>query len=288
LLDALSLRAAAPRLHRSGRDWWLELDGEPPARFSPADHDPIERARLAAADGMERVAVALSLPLGIQALPEEDAQPLLAAFHDGILELGEPFLLWATPLDPAGAHALLDRGAVGACLPAASLASEAGLRRAAPVLSALEQRDAALFLHPGPAPPAAGAVPAWWPAMTSYVAEMHAAWHAWAAWGRPAHPRLRVTFAMLAGCAPLHAERLATRGGPVAAVHDELTYFDISSYGPRTVDAMVRIVGVDRLVHGSDRPVAAPPDLSSLGTSFAHALVEVNPSRLLSPDPVTV
>ncbi len=123
--------------------------------------------------------------------------------------------------------------------------------------------------------------------MTAYVADMHAAWHAWAAWGRASHPRLRVLFAMLAGCAPLHAERLAARGGPAEAVHDELTYFDVSSYGPRTVDAMLRVVGADRLVHGSDRPVAEPPVLDALGPSVAHALTEANPARLLSPDPVT-
>ena len=68
---------------------------------------------------------------------------------------------------------------------------------------------------------------------------------------------------MLAGCAPLHAERLAARGGPADAVHDELTsWFDVSSYGPQAVDAMLRVVGVDRLVHGSDRPVAEPPPLA--------------------------
>ena len=118
--------------------------------------------------------------------------------------------------------------------------------------------------------------------MTSYVAEMNAAWHGWAAWGRPAYPRLRVLFAMLAGCAPLHAERLAARGGPASAVHDELTFFDVSSYGPRTVDAMLRVVGADRLVHGSDRPVVAPPQLGELGPSLQHALTEVNPARVLA------
>jgi hypothetical protein len=123
--------------------------------------------------------------------------------------------------------------------------------------------------------------------MTAYVADMHAAWHAWAAWGRAAHPRLRVLFAMLAGGAPLHAERLAARGGPADAVHDELTFFDVSSYGPRTVDAMVRVVGADRLLYGSDRPVAWPPALGALGPSLAHALTVANPERLLSRDPVT-
>ena len=84
---------------------------------------------------------------------------------------------------------------------------------------------------------------------------------------------------MLAGGAPLHAERLAVRGGPADAVHDELTFFDVSSYGPRTVDTMLRVVGADRLVGGSDRPVAEPPALPALGPSLAHALTEANPER---------
>ena len=115
---------------------------------------------------------------------------------------------------------------------------------------------------------------------------MQAAWLAWAAWGRAAHPRLDVVFAMLAGGAPLHAERLAARGGPAGAVHDERSFFDVSSYGPRTVDAMLRVVGVDRLVNGSDIPVIEPVPLDALGSSVTRALAETNPARLLSPDPV--
>ena len=284
LRAALARREAPPRLRRRGAEWWLELAGEPPSPLLPAEHDPDARAALAERDGTERVLIALSLPLGVQALPEPEARPLLDAFHDGIAELGAPFELWATPVDGADTARLLSAGARGACLPAGELAGEAGLGRAAGVLAELEARGAPLFVHPGPAPPAASGAPAWWAAMTAYVAEMHAAWHAWAAWGRSAHPRLRVLFAMLAGCAPLHAERLSARGGPAAALHDELTFFDVSSYGRRTVDAMLRVVGVDRLVLGSDRPVAEPPELSSFGPAFAHAIAEVNPSRLLSPD----
>ena len=111
-----------------------------------------------------------------------------------------------------------------------------------------------LFVHPGPAPGS----PAWFPALTSYVAEMHEAWHWWAAFGRALYPSVRVVFAMLAGLAPLHAERLAARGGPAEAVHDRLTYFDTSSYGPRAIDAMLRVVGVDRLLYGTDVPVVEP------------------------------
>ena len=137
-------------------------------------------------------------------------------------------------------------------------------------------------MHPGPAATDPSA-PLWWPALTDYVAQMSAAWHAFAAFGRPRHPRLRVVFAMLAGLGPLHAERLAARGGPAEAVHDPLVWFDSSSYGARTLDSMLRMVGVDRLVYGSDRPVVAAPWPVPLGDAVEHALTVGNPDRILGP-----
>jgi 6-methylsalicylate decarboxylase len=112
---------------------------------------------------------------------------------------------------------------------------------------------------------------------------MNVAWHAFARFGRPAHPRLRVCFAMLAGLGPLHRERLLARGGrPVT----EDVFLDTSSYGPRAVDAMIRELGVDALVYGSDRPVlpAAEP---ALGEAVQVALRRRNPARLLSLAEVT-
>jgi hypothetical protein len=43
---------------------------------------------------------------------------------------------------------------------------------------------------------------------------------------------------------------------------------------------MVRVVGVDPIVHGSDRPYAEPAD-PGLGAAFAHAMRTVNPSVLI-------
>jgi hypothetical protein len=107
---------------------------------------------------------------------------------------------------------------------------------------------------------------------------MHVAWHAFAVWGRPAHPELRVCFAMLAGLAPLHRERLLARGGRLAL--DRGVFLDVSSYGQRAVDTALREIGVDQLVHGSDRPVVAGGRLS-LGDAVDAALRERNPARLL-------
>ncbi|WP_051324018.1 amidohydrolase family protein [Candidatus Solirubrobacter pratensis] len=272
LLSSLARRTALPRI----RHGLLELAGEPPSPVDPRDQDPGERDALAAADGLQRVLIAPSSPLGLESLP--DAEALLDAFHAGVRELGPPFELWAGLVladpSPERVDALLDDGAAGLCLPAGALSTAAGLHALGPALERLAARGAPLLIHPGPA--AAADVPAWWPALNGYVAEMAAAWHAWAAWGRPQQPALRVVFAMLAGLAPLHAERLAARGGPAGAVHDALTAFDTSSYGPHAVDAMLRAVGVDRLLYGSDRPVVAPQSLASLGRAAEHAITTVN------------
>src|SRR5206468_5935377 len=124
-----------------------------------------------------------------------------------------------------------------------------------PLLERLERRAAPLFVHPGPdpwapIPDAPAGAPVWWPALTGYVAGLHAAWHAFVGHGRRLLPELTVVFAALAGGAPLHLERLAARGGPASRALDRGIYFDTSSYGARAIDAMVRVVGIDQIVHG--------------------------------------
>ena len=266
---------------RGGEGWRLRLVGEAAAPVDLAAHAPDRRAALADADGLGRVLVAPSTPLGIEALPASEAEPLLAAYHDGVAALPPAFGAWAAvgleAPDPASLSRLLDEGFAGACVAAAALAGPAGYERLGPVLETLERRGAPLFVHPGPAA-AVPAAPGWWPALTDYVATMQRAWYAFAVWGRPAHPALRVCFAMLAGLAPLHRERLQARGGrPVA---DRDVFLDVSSYGERAVDAVLREIGVDQLVFGSDRPVVAARELP-LGDAVRAALREHNPARLL-------
>jgi 6-methylsalicylate decarboxylase len=282
LLSELSRRREPPHLTRRATGWVLRLRGEPETPLDLADHDPERRAALITADGLERALVAPSVPLGIEALPPGEAEPLLNAYHDGVAALPAAFGAWAAvglaAPDPAPLERLLDGGFAGACVAADALTSPAGFDRLGPVLETLERRSAPLLVHPGPAAATAG-MPAWWPALTDYVAAMNAAWHAFAVWGRPAHPRLRVCFAMLAGLAPLHRERLVARGG--IAVSDPDAFLDVSSYGARAVDAVLREVGVDRLVHGSDRPVVARPE-TAVGDAVREALQRRNPARLLA------
>ena len=144
----------------------------------------------------------------------------------------------------------------------------------------MERRDAPLFVHPGPHPAPPAGAPDWWPALSPYVHQMHDAWHAFVAFGRAAHPTLRICFALLAGLGPLHGERLAARGGPVRRQVDADAFVETSSYGPRAVDAAVRVLGVDLVELGSDRPYATVPDFE-LGAAFDRALGVTNPLRLL-------
>ncbi len=267
---------------RSAPGWTLRLRGEADAPLVLEDHDPDRRSALLDIDGVDRALVALSSPLGIEGLPAADAEGLLAAYHEGVAELPGQFGAWAAiglaQPDPAALSRLLGDRFAGACVPAGALGDAAGYEHLGGVLETLARHEAPLLIHPGPAAAGPPTGPRWWPALTDYVMEMQKAWYAFALWGRPAHPRLRVCFAMLSGLAPLQRERLVARGG--RAERDPGVFLDTSSYGLRAVDAVVREVGVDRLVYGSDRPVIAPGELA-LGDAVDVALRERNPARLL-------
>jgi hypothetical protein len=277
-IDVLRGRTKTPRLD----GWTLHLDGEAPYDVDPADHDLSARTALAASDGFELVLTSLSSPLGVEWLAPEDAGPLLDAYHQDAIALPTPFGAWAAAsvaeIDPSGLARWLDRGFHGLQLPANALLDASGYDRCGPLLSLLESRGLPLFVHPGPAPDASG--PSWWPALVPYVQQMHAAWFAFRAFGRPRHPRLRVCFALLAGLAPLHGERLAVRGGGRGEV-DRDVFLETSSYGPRAIDATIRALGIDTIVCGSDRPYAPPPGDLGLGEAASHAIRVANPDRLL-------
>lgn len=307
LIEALACRTAAPRLIARREGWTFRLAAEPDSILATEATDAELRRADLEADGIDRALVALSTALGIESLPAGEAAVLIGAHHASVEMLPGEFRGWgAVPLagmepDPTFVDAALDRGCVGITLPATALADPAGVERVAPLLARLEERDAPLFIHPGPvvdAPalgrPAADRAPAataaaatrlphWWPALTDYVAQMQAVWFAFLHAGRPSHPDLRVLFAMLAGGAPLQLERYAARRGVPAPDPDPLVFYDTSSYGPRTIGVMAAAVGATQLVYGSDRPVVDPhpawpdPDLR-------QALLAANPARLLSHD----
>ena len=289
LIEELRRRTAVPYL----RGWTLHLAGEEPYQVDPLAHDVEARRARELAEGKEQVLLSLSSPLGIEHLPGPDAARLLEIWHESALELGDPFRVWAaatvTGLDPDGlapdglAKVLRDERVAGLQLPATALADPAGIGHVRPLLREAERAGKPVLVHPGPAPAADPGLPAWWPALVPYVSQLHQAWLAWHVAGRRQHPHLRIAFVALAGLAPLHHERLAARGGALGPL-DPHVYYETSSYGSRAIDALVRVVGADPIVHGSDRPYAEPVD-PGLGAAFTHALFTANPRRLLTGGP---
>jgi hypothetical protein len=280
-LAALRARRTAPRLD----GWELQLPGERPYAIDPDHHDVALRAEQAAADGNELVLVAPSAALGLDRLPPQEAAHLAAAWLDGALSLPAPFRAWAMAgTREPDQHALqeaIDSGAIGLELPADVLAAPDALDRLAPLLDVLDAARRPLLVHPGPAGPQdAPGRPAWWAPVVPYVAQLHAAWWAWAEEGRARHPHLPVCFVALAGLGPLHGERMRARGG-IGRPVDPLTFVETSSYGTQAVDAVVRVLGIDVICHGSDRPYAAPSH-PLLGDAARHAICTVNPGRLLA------
>ena len=289
LIAELARRRRPPALVHGREGWTFRVAGEPDSLLSFDATNVALRAVELRREGIDRALVALSAALGIETLPGEEAQPLLAAHHQGLDSLPVDFAGWgAVQLeapDPGEVDAAIARGCVGISLPATALADPASLERIGPLLGRLELHDAPLFVHPGPvaaAGPAAASLPGWWLALTDYVAQMQAAWFAFLHAGRRAHPRLRILFAMLAGGAPLHLERYAARSGLSPVAPDPLVFYDTSSYGPRMLSAMIDAVGRGQIVFGSDRPVigACAPRLDA---ALGRALLSTNPQRLLNP-----
>jgi predicted TIM-barrel fold metal-dependent hydrolase len=178
--------------------------------------------------------------------------------------------------------ALLRDRFVGLQVPATDLLSPAAWERAGAVLGVAEEAGKPVFVHPGPevVPSLTGTVPEWWAPVVGYVTQMQAAWWGWhAVRGRALFPTLRVLFGAGAGLAPVHHERHSARGGETPKI-DPRVYVDTSSYGPQALDALVRVLGIDVLALGSDRPYAQPLD-RLLGDAATHAIRVANPQRLL-------
>lgn len=285
LLDRLAERDALPLVRYEDSLTVLHSAAESPYVIDVPSEAPAERAARVRKDGLDLAIVAISSPIGIEALPRESALELIDAHLDGVLALPSEFAAWG-PIAVDGAEPdevddLLVRGCVGISLPAGALASPDSLERLGPVLERVARRDVPLFVHPGRAPgqratPSEFGEPLWWRPLTDYVSQMQAAWLSFAALGRREHPDLKVLFAMLAGGAPLLAERLDSRGGPTVELRDPNVFYETSSYGPAAVEITAARVGEAQLVYGSDRPVIEPQ------RTGRDRLLQANGARLLT------
>ena len=283
-LAVLRARRTPPRLD----GWELELPGLPPYAVNPADHDIEARVAQADADGHALVCISPSAALGLDRLPRAESDELAAAWLEAAVALPAPFRAFAMPTTPEAVERALAAGAIGLEVGADLLAAAGGLERLAPLLAVLDAAERPLFVHPGPASTDdSRGRPGWWAPVVSYVAQLNAAWWAWAERGRERFRRLPVCFAALAGLGPLHGERQRARGGAAGKV-DPLTFVETSTYGTLAIDAVVRVLGIDVVCRGSDRPYAAPI-VPRLGSEAAlNAVGSVNPGRLLAHVPQEV
>ena len=244
-------RRAAPRAAAAGPS---SVPGEPDCAGRLADHDP-DRARRARwrRRPRPRATWRLSCPLGIEALPPDEAAPLLDACHEGVAGAARarsapgPRRALSEP-DPADARRASSTAAfVGrrACPPRRSRDRRASTR-CGPLLEVLERRGAPLLVHPGPRPARCARrraaarrrggrrSPATWP-------RMNAAWHAFAARGAGRRTRgCASCFAMLAGLAPLHARAPGRARRPAARRRPATPSSTPRRTAPRAIDAVVR------------------------------------------------
>ena len=188
--------AAADRSLPRGRAVPARSAGEVPYEID-LDRPEAEPPRRGASSGdrLDRAVIALSSPIGIEALDRDTALELIDAHLAASTRSASGFRAGAAGRErpkPGDVDRLLARGCVGVSLPAGALAGAGALDALGPVLERIESTGAPLFVHPDPErdagtgeAPAGG--PAWWPALTTYVAQMQAAWLAFAALGRPRH-----------------------------------------------------------------------------------------------------
>ena len=272
LVERLRARSRAPYL----RDWALHTAGEPPFEVEPSQHDVARRVETDRRAGVGLAGVALSAPLGIEYLARQGAGALIDAWHVSVHDLPTHFRAWASvpAVDPdlAGLVDLLrDDRFLGLQLPATDLSTPAAWERAGAVLEVAQASGKPVFVHPGPETRTPGGrAPSWWAPVVGYVAQMQSAWWGWhAVGGRSQFPSLRLLFAAGAGLAPVQHERHTARGGEPGIVDPEV-FVDTSSYGPQALDALVRVLGIDVLVLGSDRPYGVPVD-QLFGEAASHA-----------------
>ena len=281
LIEALRARSTPPML----RGWTLHLTGEPTYQVEPADHDVTVRTQ---ADDRDLILVSLSSPLGLEDLPAAESAALLDGWHGGAAALPTGFRAWAAvnrrDPDLTGLAGLLAAGFVGLQVPATWLATPHLLEALAPVLAVCERADRPVLVHPGPAAATSPKdLPGWWPAVVDYPAQQQAAWWSWHEAGRSLLKDLRIGFVAGAGLAPLHHERLQARGGRLGRI-DPGVFVETSSYGPQAIDGLVRVLGIDAVIRGSDRPYAEPVPFG-FGNAAEQAIDVTNPHRFLFGGP---
>ena len=272
LVELLVRRKAPPRLVGST----LELPHGLAFEVDLEAHRLETRVALLDRNEIDVAVVSLPPTLGAGTLPDDEWEELADAYERGIRELAGT----SERIVALGARASSAEFA-GTCLAAPALVD---VHAAAPLLSALDERGAFLFVHPGPVSARPGR-PAWWPIVVEHAVQMQEAYAAWLAHGALRWPALRVVFALLAGGGPFQLERLQAHG---VSGRDSLhgnVLFETSSYGRRALELCLSTLGVGQVLFGSNAPRRDPAvgldDVRGFGDAVLDALWNRNPSRLL-------
>jgi predicted TIM-barrel fold metal-dependent hydrolase len=272
-VSALSRRDRPPRLRGSV----LELAWQPPGEVDLDAHDLDARLELLDRDEIDIAVVSLSTALGIDELPQEEAEELTVSYEEGILEVATGSAGRIVPL----AVGRIREGFAGVALPANAIVEPDAL---APLLGELQAHGQVVFVHPAPSPGATTSPP-WWAEVVDYTAQMQRAYAVWLAEGATRWPDLRIVFAILAGGGPFQLERLRSRGVDTRDALHPNVYFETASYGRRAIELCLSTFGVGNLVYGSDVPVIDSvftlDAVRGFGEAVSDTLCRENPARLL-------
>ena len=113
----MAARQSPPQIRRTNGLTVLHTAAEPPYVIELATEAPEHRAAVVRRDGLDLALVAISSPIGIEALPRRRARELIDAHLEGVLSLPGEFAAWGPVAldgaDPDEVDRLLERGCVG-------------------------------------------------------------------------------------------------------------------------------------------------------------------------------
>src|SRR3954453_10125791 len=133
LVEALAARSRPPFARPANGRFVIYVPNESPATVEVGDQALERRIEQHDRDQIGRAVVSFSSPTGVESLPREEPEPILAAYERGVAQLPPSFDAWgALPLDPfdgADVDRVLDAGFRGLSLPAGALATPRAVAR---------------------------------------------------------------------------------------------------------------------------------------------------------------